>query len=66
MGKCVSKDHHIRIDELVDSSTYIAITDDFEYFHHEEVGAFTKLKNTSFTRFCELSQNIPKKLILET
>jgi hypothetical protein len=45
MGKCVSKDHHIRIDELVDSSTYIAITDDFEYFHHEEVGAFTKLKN---------------------
>lgn len=37
MGKCVSKNHHLHIRELADSSAYIAISDDFEYFHHDEV-----------------------------
>lgn len=58
MGKCVSKDHHIRIKELADSSTYIAITDEFEYFHHEKVSA--KLEYIPEISHPEHTQKIPE------
>lgn len=34
MGKCVSKDQHLRIREI-DERAYIALSDEFEYYHYE-------------------------------
>lgn len=34
MGKCISKDQQLKIREI-DERSYIAITDEFEYFHYE-------------------------------
>lgn len=36
MGKCISKDQQLKIREI-DERSYIAITDEFEYYHYEEV-----------------------------
>lgn len=35
MGKCVSKDQQLKIREI-DERSYIAITDDFEYYQYDD------------------------------
>jgi hypothetical protein len=37
MGKCVSKDQQLKIREI-DERSYIAITDDFEYYQYDDDG----------------------------
>ena len=37
MGKCVSKDHQLHI-KAIGETSYIAISDEFEYYHNNEVG----------------------------
>jgi hypothetical protein len=35
MGKCISKDQQLKIREI-DERSYIAITDEFEYYRYED------------------------------
>lgn len=35
MGKCVSKDQHLQQIREIDERAYIAISDEFEYYHYE-------------------------------
>lgn len=41
MGKCVSKDESsFRKIREIDERSYIAITDEFEYYHYEDDGSY--------------------------
>lgn len=35
MGKCVSKDHHEQQIREIDERSYIAISEDFDYYRYE-------------------------------
>lgn len=37
MGKCVSKNQQLHI-KAIGETSYIAISDEFEYYHNNEVG----------------------------
>ena len=42
MGKCVSKDQQLHI-KAIGGTSYIAISDEFEYYHNNEVGGLLEL-----------------------
>lgn len=43
MGKCVSKDQHLQHIREIDERAYIAISDEFEYYHYEVSVNFRKV-----------------------
>lgn len=56
MGKCISKDQQLKIREI-DERSYIAITDEFEYYHYDEVYDEDEKFVEDEVSFVKISQN---------